>query len=412
MDETTGPSDGEATAGPARRSALLLAALLLVALNLRPAITSVGPLIDDVRDELRLSSAAIGLLTTGPLIAFGVVAPLGPPLSRRLGIERALLGCLLALAGGLALRLPRSIPLLYLGTLLAGCAIALANVLLPALVKRRFGRRAAFVTGLYSMALGAGAALAAALAVPSERWLGGSWRGALALWALPPLVAAVCWLPQLRPPTGAPAGEQAPTRARPRLRRDRIAWHVTAAMGTQSLLFYTTAAWLPDILRSHGVSSATAGALLSLMLVLGIPAGFLVALAAGRLHDQRPIALAAVATIALGYAGLLLAPRPGAALWTVLLGGGEGAFFTLTLTVMVLRAPDTAHAAALSGMAQSAGYLLAALGPVAIGALHDLTGSWTLPVATLLAFTAPALLAALGASRSGHVGAPLPSRRA
>lgn len=388
-----------------RRHVLLLAALLLVALNLRPALTSVGPLIDDIRHDLGLSSAAVGLLTTAPLIAFGAIAPLAPLLAFRFGMERVVLGCLLLLTAGLALRLAHAVPLLFAGTLAAGCAIAVANVLLPALVKRRFEQRAAFVTGIYSMALGGGAALAAGLAVPAKHLLGGSWRGALALWAIPALVAALVWIAVLR---DAPASAHASggARSRVRLGRDPVAWQVTGLMAIQSFLFYSTVAWLPAILRSHGVGSAAAGALLSLALVVGIPAGFLVAVVAGRLPDQRRIALVTGAILVAGFAGLLLAPAGGAALWALLLGGGLGAGFTLTLTLMVLRAPDARHAAALSGMAQSVGYLLAAAGPVAVGALHDLTGGWTVPVAVLLALSVPGTVTALGASRARFVGEP------
>jgi MFS transporter, CP family, cyanate transporter len=385
-----------------RRASLF--ALLLVALNLRPALTSVGPLIDDVRHDLGLSSTASGLLTTTPLIAFGAFAPLAPLLAFRFGIERVLLGCLLLLTGGLALRLAGAIPPLFGGTLAAGCAIAVANVLLPALVKRRFAERAAFITGLYSMALGGGAALAAGIAVPSSHWLGGSWRGALALWAIPAAVAALVWMLELR---DAPASAQASGSARSRVRlgRDAIAWQVTILFGIQSLLFYTTIAWLPEILRSHGVGKTAAGGLLSIALIVGIPAGFLVAVAAGRARDQRAIAAVAVGVVAAGFTGLLAAAAVAPALWALLLGAGLGAGFTLVLTLMVLRAPDTHHAAALSGMAQCLGYLLSAVGPVAIGALHDLTGSWTVPVIVLLALTGPGLATALGASRARMVGA-------
>jgi MFS transporter, CP family, cyanate transporter len=404
MDETTGPSDAASTSGPAqRRPSLLLAGLLLVAFNLRPVLTSVGPLIDDIRRDLGLSSTEIGFLTTAPLIAFGVIAPLAPVLAFRFGMERVLLGCLVLLGGSLALRLAPSVPLLFIGTLAAGCGIAVANVLLPALVKRRYAERAAFVTGLYAMALGGGAALAAGLAVPSAHWLGGSWRGALALWSLPALVAAVVWTGDLR---DAPASSHASggARSRVRLGRDAIAWQVTVLMGIQSLLFYSTVAWLPEILRSHGIGAGAAGALLSMALIVGIPAGLVVAVAAGRMPDQRSIAAIATGIVSVGFVGLLVAPAAAAAVWAVLLGGGLGAWFTLTLTLMVLRAPDARHAAALSGMAQSVGYLLAAIGPVAVGALHDLTDGWTASVAVLLALTVPGLAASLGASRARMVG--------
>jgi MFS transporter, CP family, cyanate transporter len=387
-----------------RRAPLLLPALLLVALNLRPALTSVGPLVHDVRADLGVSSGTAGLLTTLPVLAFGIVAPLAPVLAHRFRLEAVLLGCMLALAAGLALRLAGAVPLLFAGTLAAGCAIAIANVLVPALVKHRFPGRATTVTGLYSVALGTGAALAAGLAVPSERWLGGSWRGALALWAIPALLAAVVWSGQLR--GAAPSAHAAgAARSGVNLWRDGIAWQVTALMAIQSTLFYSVATWLPAVYRSHGIASGAAGGLLSLALIVGIPPGFGIAWLAGRMRDQRAIALGIALVDAVGFLGLLLAPVGGAVVWAILLGAGLGAGFTLVLALLVLRAPDARHATALSGMVQSIGYVLAALGPVAVGAMHDAAGSWTLPLLVLLALVVPGLAAALGASRARMVGA-------
>lgn len=389
---------------------LLLIGVVLVALNLRAALTIVGPLIGDLRDDEGLSGTAVGLLTTAPLLAFGLVAPLGPRLAARFGVERALVGAMLVLTAGLAVRPLPPIALLFLGTLAAGCGIAIANVLLPAIVKHRFGDRAAFMTGIYSVSLGIGAALAAGLAVPSADWLDG-WRGAFAVWLVPAALAAVVWLPQAG---RAPAAADVPKRVRVHLWRDRIAQQVTAFMAIQSVLFYSVIAWLPEVYRHEGWSKGSAGALLSLSLLVGIPMGFVVAVAASRMRDQRGIAAAACGLTALGLLGVLIAPTAAASLWAGLLGVGFGAGFTLVLTLMVLRAPDARHAAELSGMAQSVGYTVAALGPTLIGALHDLSGGWTLPLATLCALSLPMLAAALGASRPGFVGeavSPVPAGR-
>lgn len=403
-----------------RQHLLLLAGIVLVALNLRFALTSVGPLIDDVRDDLGLSGTTVGLLTTAPLLALGLVSPLAPRLAGRFGAEHVVLGCLLAIGAGVALRLAPGVGLLFAGTLIAGCAIAVGNVLVPAIVKQRFAARAALMTGVYSVGLSGGAALAAGLVVPIEGWVGGSWRLALALWALPALLAAIVWAPQVmraashrraatRPGEGAPRVRQGSPRpqaaARPNLWRDRRAWSVTLFMGLQSLIFYTAGAWLPEIVRAQaGVSDASAGALLSLMMVIGIPVGFLTAALASRMRDQRPLAAIAATFPALGWLGLLLAPGGPLALWVTLLGIGAGTGFTLVLTLFVLRARDVAHTAALSGMAQSAGYTLAALGPLALGALHDATGGWTVPLIALALLALPELTAALRAGRPGFVG--------
>lgn len=396
MDEATGT-----TAREARREQLLLVlAIVLVSLNLRSALTVVGPLISDLRHGDGLSGTAVGLLAAAPLLAFGLVSPLGPRLAERFGIERTLAGCMLLLTASLALRPLPSVVLLFAGTLAAGAGIAVANVLLPALVKRRFGERATFVTGLYSVALGVGAALGAGLAVPSEGWFGGSFRGALALWTPLALVAALVWLPLLRElPSRTPAAE----RVRVRLWRDRVAWSVTGFMALQSILFYSMVAWLPEIYRHHGMGKGAAGALLSLALVVGIPMGFVVGWLAGRMRDQRPIALAATLLAFAGYVGVLAAPTTASWLWATLLGTGFGTGFTLVLALFVLRARDVHHAAALSGMAQSVGYALAAVGPIAVGALHDATGGWTEPLLALIALAALDVGVALAASRRRFV---------
>jgi len=397
--------------GDRREQLLLVLAIVLVSLNLRSALTVVGPLILDLRDGDGLSSTAVGLLAAAPLLAFGLVSPLGPRLAQRFGIERALVGSMLLLTASLALRPLPSVVLLFAGTLAAGAGIAVGNVLLPALVKRRFAERATFVTGLYSVALGAGAALGAGLAVPSEGWLGGSWRGALALWAPLALVAAIVWVPLLR---DAPAvGSAAAAHVRVNLWRDRVAWSVTGFMAMQSILFYSMVAWLPEIYRHHGLSKGTAGALLSLALVVGIPMGFVVGSLAGRMRDQRPIALAATLLAIAGYAGVLAAPTAAAWLWATLLGIGFGAGFTLVLALFVLRAHDAHHAAALSGMAQSVGYTLAAVGPVLVGALHDATGGWTVPLGVLIVLAVADVGVALAASRRRFVrGLDAPPRDA
>jgi MFS transporter, CP family, cyanate transporter len=383
-----------------RQTALLVLAIVLVSLNLRSALTVIGPLIRDLRAGDGLSSAGAGLLAATPLLAFGLISPLGPRVAARFGVERTLVTCMVVLAASLALRPLPSVALLFAGTCVAGAAIAVANVLLPALVKRRFGDRATFVTGIYSVALGLGAALAAGLAVPSERWFGDSWRAALGVWAAPALLAALVWLPLLgsgRRGGGAAAG------IRVNLWRDRVAWLVTSYMALLAIQFYSQVAWLPEIYRHEGMSKGAAGALLSLSLVVGIPMGFVVGAVSGRLRDQRSLVWSAGFAILAGWIGVLVAPRAAPSLWAMLLGLGFGIGFTLVLSLFVLRAHDAPHAVALSGMAQSVGYALAAVGPIAVGALHDATGGWTVPLVTLVVVAVANLAVGLGAGRARFV---------
>jgi CP family cyanate transporter-like MFS transporter len=383
-----------------RETALLVLAIVLVSLNLRSMLTVIGPLIRDIKAGDGLSSTAAGLLAAAPLLAFGLISPLGPGLAARFGIERTLVASMVVLSASLALRPLPGVVLLFAGTIAAGAAIAVANVLLPALVKRRFGEQATFVTGIYSVALGVGAALAAGLAVPSEGWLGDSWRAALAVWAVPALLSALIWLPLLRdvPDRGAAAA-----RIRVNLWRDRVAWTVTSYMALLAVQFYSMVAWLPEIYRHEGMSKGAAGALLSLALIVGIPMGFVVGALAGRMRDQRPIVAAAGLLTLSGWICVLAAPNAAPSLWAILLGLGFGTGFTLVLSLFVLRADDAPHAVALSGMAQSVGYTLAAIGPVAVGALHDATGSWTAPLTALVGVAAIDLVIGFGAGRARYV---------
>ena len=345
-----------------RQVALLLVAIVLVSLNLRSILTIIGPLISDIRADTGLSRTAAGLLTTLPLLAFGLVSPLAPRIARRFGSDRTLIGAMLLMAVALALRPLPPLALLLLGTLAAGCGAAVANVLLPAIIKNRLPGQAAVMVGAYSVVLGIGAALAAGLAVPTMHWLDDSWRAALALWAIPALLGAIAWLPLLRGSAQRRAAAAA-QHVHVSLWRDRLAWTVTGYLAFLALQFYSLAAWLPDVYREEGMSAASAGGVLSIALAVGLPLGFVVGVVAQRLDDQRPIALVAVLVIASGWLGVLLAPMAAPWLWAALLGCGFGTGFPLVLVLMVLRAPDVGHAAELSGMSQSAGYGVGALAP-------------------------------------------------
>jgi CP family cyanate transporter-like MFS transporter len=382
-----------------------MSGLVLLAANLRPAITSVAPLIGEIRADTGVSNGVAGLLTTLPLLAFGVLSPIAPRLARVFGVERVLLASMLALAAGILVRSAGALAALFLGTALLGAAIAVGNVLLPGIVKREFPERIGLMTSVYSTALGISAALAAGVSAPVAQLVG--WRGALALWALPTLLAAVAWVPHLR--SGRPENASARTsRGVSDLWRSLLAWQVTLFMGLQSLAYYVTLTWLPEILRDEGLSVARAGWMLGLSQAVAIVTMFLAPVLAGRRSSQQDVVVAAAALSAAGILGLLVAGGTATALWIVLLGLGQGACFSLALAFFALRAPDPEHAAALSGMAQSVGYLLAAFGPALFGVLRDATHAWTIPLELLLAVVVCLLIAGLGAARDAHVAAPAP----
>lgn len=374
-------------------------AIVLVAANLRPAVVGVAPLLSEIRASEGLSGTAAGVLTALPVLCFGLLAPAAPRLARRFGIERAVLGALVLLCAGFAVRAAGSVVLLFAGTLLVGAAIAIGNVLLPALIKRDFAHRTGVMTGLYTMAISAGGALAAGVTVPVASAAGLDWHGALAVWGLFALIALVFWLPQLRRVdhrTGT-GGMRVSG-----LWRDGLAWQVTAFMGLQSLGYYAVSTWIPAVFADRGFDPEAAGWLLSLASFVGIAGSMAAPLLATRFPRQRLIAVGVTGVTALGLLGVLA--LPGAELVSMaLLGFGQGAALGLALTLVALRSPDAAHASQLSGMAQSIGYVVAASGPFLVGAVHDATGTWTVPLVLLLLLFVPQGVVGVLAGRDRRV---------
>ena len=385
-------------------SALLIGGVVLVAANMRPLATSVGPLVHQISSGLRLSGAAAGLLLTIPVLCFGAIAPLAPLLSRRLGIARTVALILSAIIAGLLLRVSGGVLTLFAGTTLAAAGAACGNVLLPVVVRRSFADRVGRMSSLYTTALVATAALAAGATVPLAHLIGHGWRGGLAIWAAPAIVALLIWLPQLAREPAQPPQSARPARMR-EVTHDRVTWHLTLFFAIQSWGFYATLAWLPSIFESHGIGSTSAGLLLGLSGAMAVPAALLVPTLAARWRDQGALAAGLTAITLLGYGGLLLAPASAPVLWALLIGLGQGACFPLALTMIVLRSGSAHLTAGLSTHVQCVGYLLAAAGPLTIGALHDATGSWTASLIVLIVVLAPQAATGIGAGRNRVLGA-------
>ena len=364
--------------------ALLAAAVVVVAINLRASITAVGPIVDDIRDDLGLSSAAAGLLTTLPVLAFAFASPVAGPLARRIGIERTLTGALAVIVVGALLRVTGSVWAAFAGTALIGVGIAGGNVLLPALVKRDLPDRVGPVTSLYVTLMVTFAAIASTVSVPLAEDAGLGWEGALAVWAIPAAVGLVVWLPRAARTGSTASRTGSPPPRATRMRGSSIAWWVTAFMGLQSFSYYALVAWLPDLLQDSGVSAARAGVLMGVMQAVSIGATIAVPILAGRTRDQRGIVVASTVLGVVSSVGLLVAPGDLALVWSACVGLAGGATISLALTLFALRTRDGTDAAALSGMAQSIGYGIAAVGPFAIGALHDATGGWEVPVVVFI----------------------------
>lgn len=398
------PAQRPAPRAGAAGSPLLVAGVLLVATNMRPVATSLGPLLHEIRGSQHLSGALAGLLTTIPVLCFGVVAPLAGVLSRRIGIARTVALVLAAIIAGLLVRVSGGVGLLFAGTMLAAAGAACGNVLLPVVVRRNYAHRVGRMSALYTTALVGVAALAAGTTVPLARVIGHGWRGGLAIWAAPAVLALVVWLPQLRrEPAPAPTSVRA-VRLRD-LSRQGLTWHLTVFFAMQSFGFYSLVAWMPSIFRSHGLSGTDAGLLLGLSGIMSAPAALLVPLVAARLREQTRIVIAATLVTAGGYCGLLLAPTAAPELWAVLLGLGQGAAFPLALTMVVLRSGSAQITSPLSTHVQGGGYLLAAAGPFLLGAIHDATGAWTVPLVILIVALVPQALSGIGSGRDRTVAA-------
>ena len=385
--------------GQARvRTILLVVGIVLLALNLRACITAVGPLVGEIRAGTGLSNTLIGLMTALPLLAFAAFSPLAPRLGRRWGMELILLVSLLVLTAGIALRSVPLVSMLFLGTALLGAAIALGNVLLPALIKRDFPAHIGLMTGLYSMLIGAGGALADGVSIPLAQGAGLGWRGSLFFWTLPAALTALLWLPLLRFRSRTTVS-QARISAPRGLWRSPLAWQVTLFMGLQSLTFYIAIAWFPVILQNEGLSATSAGWMLSLVQFVGVAGSFLTPLLAARMRGQRSLVAVNILLGLLSYVGILSDTPHLILLWCICLGLAQGAYLSLALMFFILRTPDTRAASELSGMAQSIGYLLAAFGPLLFGWLHDLTQAWTIPLLALMLITLALFAVGMGAGR-------------
>lgn len=396
MNESSAPSGG------LPRAALpvgLLIGTLLLAANMRTGIVVIGPLADAIGQQLQLGGAALGVLTALPVLCFGVLSVFAPRLGERWGLEAVLTTALWVLFVGLLLRAVGSYPMMVLGTAILGCAIAVMNVLTPGLVRRRFPQRVALVTALYSVTMASGAALAAGLAVPLRDHFAGDWRYPLAACAALALAAALAWLPLLR---GRDRG-QASAGLRLSLWRRPQAWILALFFGTQSLLFYTFTAWLAKVFIDAGLGEARAGELLTMFNLCGVPATFLGPILYARLRSKRLAMTLVHLPLLVGVPGLAFATLQAPLAWVVLMGIGQGFMISVGLTLISIRGADARAAAGLSGLCQSLGYLLAASGPVLIGALHDALGEWRWPLVVLVGL----LLMQFGAALYSARGEPI-----
>lgn len=357
-------------------------AVIFIAIVLRPPVASMGPLLQEIQSSLGVGAELIGLLAAAPVLCFGLGAFASPWLVSKVGVNHAMLYVLIVLAGASALRMVLGYPGLLIGTIGAGLSIAIANVLLPTVVRIQFPKRVALVTGAYTTLLAVSASLAASIAVPSSNFLGG-WNPALAIWILPAVIAILLWLPQIRgqeahvaQPAHAAAEEKAA------VMRSPISWAIVGFFGIQSLGFYALLGWMPSALTSIGVSAQDAGNYLGFASAIGIPSGLIISSLLGK---YKSLACWAAGTSAMTLMGnivftlVLQTHDTGALIFAcVLIGLGMSATFPISLSLISSRASTAAQTTQLSAMAQGWGYLLAAVGSFMVGFVANLVGSYAL----------------------------------
>ncbi|MRG86958.1 CynX/NimT family MFS transporter [Salinibacillus xinjiangensis] len=384
------------------RNALLVFGIILVSFNLRPAITAVGPLIGSIRQDLGISNGIAGFLTTLPLLSFAVFSFLAPRLGIRYGQKMMILAGLIALLMGILVRSIGMVPTVFIGTMLVGVGIAIMNVLLPSIIKTHYPEKIGLMTGTYTASMNVFAALGSGISIPLAVHLGLGWEKSLLFWAFVSVLAMVVWGPQIRKSSEQKRNYQPKLDlSEPSIWRSAIAWQVTVFMGLQSFLFYCTIAWLPEILNGSGLDISTAGWMVSIMQLAGIPMAFFTPILADRFRNQKVIVILIGIVYFTGVAILFVdgGNFVFVTLSVLLIGLGQGASISLSLVLLSLRASSSEQAAQLSGMAQSVGYLLAAIGPTLVGGLFDWTHSWTIPLLLFMAIVIIMVGVGLGAGR-------------
>jgi len=378
-----------------------LIAILLLAANMRGSIVGLGPLAEIIGTDLALSGTQLGLLTTLPVLSFGVLSIFAPRLGQRFGLEATLLAMLFFIAVGQGLRASGAYDIMVVGTIILGAAIAVLNVLTPSLVRRSFPTRVALVTALYTFTMSTGATVAAFISIPIRNAADGDWRWSLGIWAVFAAIAFICWLPMLRYRHKAVAPASL---VKISLWKNVEAWWLALFFGCQSLMFYTGTAWVAKVFIDSGISEAEAATLLTLFNVFGIPAAFAAPLIYSKFRNKKLAMLCLHIPLIIAVPGFVFATAELPYLWAVCLGLGQGSMISIALTLVGMRGADPQTSARLSGMAQSVGYLFAAIGPVLFGALHDLLGDWQVALYFLFVVVAIQICAAMRAGSPEKIG--------
>lgn len=384
---------------------LLIIGVILVGANLRVPLTSAGALVSFIRDDFGISNALAGAITTLPLIAFALLSPFAPKIANKIGMERTIAISLALLIIGILIRSAGAIELLFTGTLLVGLGIAVGNVLIPGIIKMNFPFKIGLMTGLYAIVMNVFGALGSGLSIPIATSGSFGWRGSLVIWSGLVLITLLIWLPQLMKKHDTK--KKINNQKIGGMLRSPLAWKITVFMGAQSLIFYTLITWLPTILTANGYDIHLAGWGVFIFQFASIPFTFIIPVIADRMKNQVMLAFVCSGLILAGIIGLLAGLSELSILWVVFLGIGNGSAFSLSMMFFTLRTKDGYEAAELSGMAQSLGYLLAAVGPVLVGGLQDITGSWTLPLSMMALFAIVMLIMGVASGKNKQVSGNL-----
>ncbi|MFK9090778.1 CynX/NimT family MFS transporter [Bacillus salipaludis] len=384
---------------------LMIVGIIFIAANLRAPLTSVGPLVGLIRDDMNISNTMAGMLTTLPLLAFALFSPIVPKLGQKIGVERLIFGSLVLLTAGIIIRSLSGVAALFIGTAILGLAISVGNVLLPGLIKREFPTRIGLMTGVYSISMNLFGAIASGVSVPIALGMGFGWKGALGIWGILSFISILFWLPQMKHHSVQKDTVHHQTAgSHVNMWGSALAWQVTLFMGLQSMIFYVLVAWLPEILKQQGLNSGQSGWMLSIMLLAMLPFTFIVPVIAGRMSGQRSLVAITSILLLIGTLGLLYGSSNLIIIWIIALGIGGAFAFSLSMMFFGLRTRNAGQAADLSGMAQSIGYLLAAIGPTLFGFIHDATNSWTIPLLILVGASGLLFIFGLGAAGDRYVG--------
>ncbi len=360
-----------------RDSILIILGILFISFNLRAPITAVGSLINMIKSEFPMSNAMAGFITTLPLIAFAVVSPLVARITHRIGHFKTMMAGLVLIVLGLVVRSYAGMIGLFVGTAVIGIAIAVGNVIVPAIIKSHFAHKVGVVTSIYTTGMCVFAAVGAGVSMPLAKDIDLGWHHSLAAWLVLAVATIIIWAPHMVK-THTP-GKKRKKGERKSVWTSKLGWWVTLFMGVQSLIFYSLVAWLPTIILSKDLSEGFAGTMALTFQLMAIPATLVIPALCDKFDHQKHLVMVVCGIYAAGMLGLMFGMTPAVLTASIIaMAIGMGGSISLSIAFISLRSPTAEHAAELSGMAQSAGYLFAALGPILTGLLFDELADWTL----------------------------------